>query len=370
MATDNYGGILQTYALQRYLKNEGHEAYVIRYSRSSKVPIIAVIKKVVYNILNIRYYIYNRKCRRQAEKWAAIRSFQSFAKNNISFSEQHYTSFKQIKNDPPVADAYITGSDQVWCFDINNVENRPFFLDFGDPKTVKLSYAASFGHDSFPCKNEMLFKQILSNFKQVSVREDSGVEICKQMGIKAIRCVDSTMLLDCDHYRSLIHNKKNRNPFVFLYTVNITEPEEVYWTDILKFTKERGIECIVTTGSGYIPAKEIFPDAIYDYSTVEEWLSNIYNSDIVVTASFHGIVFSIIFHKNFIYVPLKSRLSTGNSRVLDLLSSCGLNSRIAYSSAEMVSLLNTRIDYSKVNMDFFLKLREDSINFLKQSLLS
>ena len=106
-----------------------------------------------------------------------------------------------------------------------------------------------------------------------------GITILKDMGIESIHCLDSTLLLSYEHYKSLIVPRKHNIRYVYFYTVNVTSPSEVYWSQIRRYFEKQNLQCIVTTGSGYKKAEEIFNKALYDYSTVEEWLTNIYYSD-------------------------------------------------------------------------------------------
>ena len=317
---DNYGAILQTYALQKYLRNMGHDAYVIRYyTANGQISFAQKLKNILFNPS-----IYLRKKQRQQlvmrnKEWNKLRDFDTFRNQNISLSPLVYNGLDDIQKNAPEADLYITGSDQVWCGNLTNRQNWAFFLDFGSNKTKRISYAASFGRSYFPCGDNDKFKELVSRFDAVSIREENGVQMCVDRGIKAIRCLDSTLILDVDYYKELMSDRKHPGRYVYFYTVNVTNKEELYWNRLSVMLKKKGIGTIVTTGSGYKLAEEIYDGAEYDYATVSEWLSNIYYSDMVVTASFHGVAFSILLKKDFIYMPLHGKYSTGNNRVLDLL---------------------------------------------------
>jgi len=366
---DNYGAALQSFALQRYLRDLGQEAFVIRYYQKSKAPTFA--QKLLYVAMHPMALINRKKNKAKLSKipgWNKLRDFDSFRNKNIALSDSIYNGFNDLKDNYPAADIYITGSDQVWGGSLVNDQNRAFFLDFGKDETKRIAYAASFGRGYFPCEDEVLFKKLLSRFTAISMREESGVQLLNERGIESIRCLDSTLLLPLNKYQSLISENKHNFPFAFFYTVNVSNPQEIYWEQIHELLQKKGIESIVTTGSGYLQPEEMFDGAVYDYATVEGWLSNIVHSRLVVTASFHGIVFSFIFKKNFIYMPLKAKSAKGNNRVTDLLESVGLTDRMAKDWDDVVRLADEVIDYEKLNDSNFRDLLEQSKDFLYKAI--
>ena len=370
MAVDNYGGMLQSYALQRYLRNLGHDAYLIRFyidkknQQSHSVRIKSALKELLISLNvfpNARDIKKENRIRQERSK---RRRFDEFRNNNIALSPKVYKSLYEIKNDPPEADLYITGSDQVWAGDLNNPNIWIFYLDFGGKNVKRISYAASFGFSYFPGKNVDKFKELLSGFNAISVREANGIDICKKYGFDATRCVDSTFLINKEQYISIMSPRKHNEEYVFFYTVNVSTPDEIYWKELREYLSSQGKKCVVTTGSGYLRAEEIFENAIYDYATVEEWISNIFFSDVVITSSFHGIAFSLILHKDFIYLPLKGTAGGGNNRIVDLLSLLGLDKRQAQSFEEVKELINDKIDYNSINSQKYQQLINQSESYL------
>lgn len=366
---DNYGAALQSYALQRYLRNLGHDAYVIRYYQIvDKLSIGEKLLLVLKNpFLPFKLYKSKRKVDNSTE-WNKKRDFQSFRNKHIVYSDKEYHGLDEIRVDYPVADLYVTGSDQVWHNPLTNRHSWPYFLCFGNKETKRVSYAASFGRNYFPCVDEKKFKELLSAFNMISMREESGREILKERGFESVRCLDSTLLLDYENYKLLMAPRKHKQPFAFYYTVNVTDTNEIYWDRIKLLFEERGWANVVTTGAGYGPAEEVFDGATYDYATVEGWLSNIFYSNIVVTASFHGIVFSLMLHKDFIYMPLQGKYSKGNDRITDLLKSVGLMDRMARTWDDVQRIIDEHIDYGHLEDDKFKELRKQSYEFLNRAL--
>ena len=366
---DNYGAALQSYALQRYLRDIGHDAYVIRYyprveRHTLSQRFLNVIKKphLVIDYIKMKFIPDHR------DTWDKLRDFSSFRERFISYSPVVYHGLEELRSNPPVADLYITGSDQVWHGSLEITENRTFFLDFGEEQTRRISYAASFGRNYFPCDNEELFKELLHRFYSISMREESGLRILRERGLNCTRCLDSTLLLDGLHYKGLMDKRRHAGKFAFFYTVNVKSPDGIYWNNLRDHFRREGIQSVVTTGSGYIPASEIFVGAKYDYAPVQGWLSNIYYSEIIITASFHGIVFSILFQKDFVYIPIGGKHGAGNDRVTDLLESMGLNDRIANSWENLRDILDKNINYSNLNNVGFDKLLQQSKCFLINSI--
>ena len=351
--------------MQRYLRNQGHEAFIIRmlYGNSFFSKIKKLVKRLLIWLKIIRAdYAYRRNC--VLNKNDNQRLFGHFRDNFISTSRIEYHHLWMLRLFYPKADCYITGSDQVWGMPLSDPKEAWHYLDFGSRITKRISYAASFGRDTIQDSDKDIFIRYASKLDMISAREINGVNICKNLGFNAIRCVDSTLLLDAKDYESLLAKRKHPSSYAYIYSVNMTSASEIYWSTLKHELSNMGLIPIVTTASGYIAAKEIFDDAEYDYATPHEWLSNIYYSDIVITSSFHGVVFSILFRKNFIYFPLKSKYKSGNDRVIDLLELAGLENRTADSKENAINLLKSKIDYLQIDASRLHKLIDQSKDFL------
>ena len=362
---DNYGGILQTYALQRYLRNKGHRAYIVRmlYSAGIYFKIKSLLKKLLIILHCIKP---NFAYRRQYIVRDSIKSrrFYEFRNEYISLSSIEYHSMFFLRLFYPKADVYITGSDQVWGMSPINQREAWHYLDFGKKETKRVSYAASFGRNTISEEDLDIIRKYLYSFDRISVRELSGVTILKKIGFDVCHCIDSTLLLGADDYIKIMSNQKHKSQYAYVYSVNMSTSSEIYWNRLKKVLASKGLKTVVTTASGYLPAKELFSDVEYDYASPSEWLSNIYYSNVVITSSFHGIVFSIIFRKQFIYFPLKSRFKSGNDRITDLLKLLGLNNRTANTQDDCLLLLNDVIDYDSINLTSLNLLIRQSKEYL------
>lgn len=358
---DNYGQILQCWSLQQFLIQQGHTPFLIRYikdeerSLSKKQIILRYIKRILICCLVIPiFYKILQKQRKDKYRDYLIRSnakrdFASFRSQFILLSGEVYQNIEELKSNPPEADAYITGSDQVWYWDHRLPNMQAYFLQFGAHSIRRIAYAPSIGSSQYPIEKYSLLKEYLSVFDAISVRETDAVSIIKSVGYPAVKVLDPTFLLSKESYFELLPQKKPSKDYFFIYSLNYQSTSDLPWDSIQKYAILHDYRVIVTPGSGYVPCQELFRGVDYDYATVQKWLQNIAYSNLNVTASFHGVVFSILFNKRFIYTPLQGKLSASNNRVLDLLNILGLNPLIWDGSSSIEDMMAFDIDWNNVN---------------------
>lgn len=367
---DNYGQVLQAYALQQVLLALGHEPYIIRYDLENRPYKESMLKKISHVLLFPLYRLYVKKketAKSQIRNSLAIRQFDAFRSKHFVFSDNIYKSLKQLKKNPPQADCYIAGSDQVWGHLLSYRENRAFFLDFGDKNIKRIAYAPSFGRKDYPTDLHAQLRVLLSRFDAISCRELDGVNICKSVGIEAEKVLDPTLIAPLSIYEQFIEKEKKKSEYVYIYSLNIKSPEEIGWTQLKGLCKTESLKVLVTTGTGYCRGERLYDEAEYEDSTISQWLSNIYNAKMVVTTSFHGIVFCLLFHKHFVYIPLKGSFGKGNNRVLDLLRQCSLMDRCLKGGDDYTRLLESPIEWTQVDC-ILMKEKTSSVKFLKKSL--
>ena len=358
----NFGTYLQAFATAKTVQDLGYKAEIIAYNRPGTTVWSHYIRslKTTYNPL----------------KWLARTLYAlreaSLKKKDLSFVSQYlsskrYYSFNDLKYDVPIADIYMTGSDQVWTMLLGNAGNNAYFLDFGNSETKRIAYAASFSLPSYPERLMPLLKEQLEKFDAISVREDEGVEICKQAGRNdAVKTLDPTLLLDKDAYLILSNSISTPRNYAFVYSINIRKADEIAWDEICKCADHRCVKLVTTTSSGHFPGREILPNTEYVYATIPEWIAYIHNSEFVATTSFHGVVFCLILNKPFVYFPLGGNGAKGNGRVHSLLSPLGLTNRI-YGEKSVEEILRSEINWERVNG--LLKINKiDSLKFLDEKL--
>lgn len=385
-SSDNYGQQLQCYALQKYLRKIGHNPYLIRYIYTKDAdisPILHTLKTILRYIFiypALRNYLNKIKKNKQENFINELniknkqRQFSEFRDNHISLSENIYRSLKQLQVNPPSADVYITGSDQVWSQLLDRKDNEVYFLNFGKKSIKRIAYAPSFAMSSYPQHLHKKLKEQLSRFDAISVREYNGINICQEVGANAVKVLDPTLLLRGIDYENLITNinedqSQNYENFIFLYSLNIEKLDDFGWNDLKQYANTAKYKIIVTPSSGYCPGYEIYDDVEYDYATISKWLFNIKQSKFVVTPSFHGIVFSILFHKTFAYIPLKGKWESGNARILNLLKDLGLECYIWDENKSIKELVLQTVDWNEVE-NKLSKQRLSSISYLNTNLLN
>ena len=351
---DNYGQLLQCYALQKYLRDKGHDAYLIRYDHRKDFTKLSYWRKILRATNPVWLYKYllnkKRKIVDKYEKTNNPRKFEEFRSKYLKQTERIYYSYNQLVEDPPLADVYIAGSDQIWnTFSLPtkkaiNILNA-FFLNFGDPSIKRISYAASFGKEKVD--NDFLkeVSALLRNFDYVSVREKSGLDICKQCGLDNVEWVpDPTILLDVNIYRALYREqniKKQDKPYLFLYLLENDSNFSI--KRIYNWAKNKNIEVVYISGnmqqSNY---KKTHP-------TIPEWIYLLEFAEYVITNSFHCTVFSLMFSKKFGIIPRAGKNIYANCRFESIF--------------QLLELENRFINFNYLNLDVPIDWQSVSRNY-------
>lgn len=369
---NNYGQLLQCWALQQVLRKQGHVPYHIRYDYRAQRPgklrqflNDGLVKSLIHRVLHHKKISLNKRLKAQNALSDIQRDFEGFIRSHLAFCPEVYHSMEQLRNAPPQADAYITGSDQVWSMLPDEDYKKAFYLDFGETETLRLSYAASFGRSVYPTDVLPILSTLLARFDGISVRENSGVDICAQAGVEAVVSLDPTLLLSDSDYMTLGQSHNDYSEYVMIYSINIESPEQMDWDGIREYAAGRGLDVRCVSSTGHIPAREVFDGAIYSYPEIPQWISLVRSASMMFTTSFHGVVFSILTHTNFVYYPLEGRYSGGNSRVADLLAVLSLGNHI----------WEPGMDYTKVQVPDWTEvdrlldaLRKSSVCFLNEKL--
>lgn len=331
---DNYGQLLQCYAMQRYLSRRGHTPFLIRYKDTPIEDTTGFkLHKFGTYLLRLPQYVkwyFNReKERKQVREYLSSadfvkRDFDGFLSKHIQCSEIY--THETIHTNPPVADAYICGSDQIWAGD------DAYYLSFAPDDALKIAYAPSLGGmNTFPAEKEARMKRLIGRIDRVGMREQSGVETCRRLGrIDAVKVVDPTLLLDGRDYLEIAASCKTNKPYAFVYMLG--NPVDVPIDDIFKANRGKGLETIYVASQGRSDnMPKIDP-------TIEEWLGLMANANMIVTNSFHCVVFALQFHKNFISIPLSGGYERMNTRTVELLKECSLSERITTSLTDIPTL--------------------------------
>lgn len=357
---NNYGQILQAFALQSYLRDNGYDAFIINYDMWGRFELsrevrMGYLKYYIKKIPFVHKFIEER----MVEK-PNLCDFKTFKAKYLVYSPNVYHTLKDLQKNPPAADVYLTGSDQVWGVSIPNTE--PYLLNFGSEETPRVAYAASFGRTTFS-KHEMKYMPpLLKRYKAVGVRELSGIAACKTLGYtNAIFTPDPTILRTREEWDAISGGK---NPF----RTNKTKIF-VYSCYLPKGTLTKIAESI--SGNNEVIVQDIInDDPSYSHLSIEEWIGAVKNADYVITNSFHCTMFSLYFNTPF--VVFKYRANRGgamNTRLDSILSQTGLTYRFLSFDDEgkAESTLKEAIDWSKIN-EQLEDLKAIGVKFLKENL--
>lgn len=341
----NVGAVMQTYALCRFLKEHGYRVEIVdirnfepnlkTISEGSPLP-IRLVKSVIYpmRINNIFKKFYPALTR-------------------------HYTSMDDLRQNPPQSDVYIVGSDQVWNHVIARDKALAYFLDFGPDGVRRFSYASSFGLSQWeagPYAPTEKVKECLDRFYSFSVRELEGQKILNETFKK-----DATIVLDPtflnDSYPEIAGVVKQRFEIV-CYKLEKT-PD--FWQYMPKVAEKIGLPVLLLNHN--------YPKKGYKYHfnpTVSQWVRRIAGSSFMVTDSFHGVAFSIIYKKQFCAIL---NHNGRDSRIISLLKLLKLENRMFNNVEEMTNTDSwlQPIDYEGVYARLQL-LKEQSKKYLYNAL--
>lgn len=347
----NYGAVFQTYALCETIKNQGYDCEVIDYR--------CEFLEKQYRKFGI-YDLFNpKKIALILLKNIPIRdntlNFENFRNKHLTLSERIYNSPLDLKESNNIYDVFITGSDQVWSYYCAGFD-KSYFLDFVSTVNKKTSYAASFGVTSIPNEYKTDYIELLNEFNSISVREEQGAKLVKELTNENVEVVlDPTLLLSHKQWEKIavphIKNKK----YILIY---LLAESDTLFSFAKKIANEKNLEII------YIHDRLFSKKGVTNLNKVspEEWLSLFKNAEMIITNSFHGICFSINFNKEF-YVEFLPEPAKVNSRLENILKAFDLENRV------INSCTTTKIDYEKVNKILEEKRRQ-SLCFIKEHIIN
>ena len=367
----NYGGLLQNYALQQVLKRMRHEVITLdqAHSKPKRWRVYAACVKtfLLHLVGKGRNRIYpsyiSESVRREIRQYTDAFIDKYISRTPVLDRKESFRRFAKNAR----LDALVVGSDQVWR-PIYNKNVLRSFLDFSEGMEMKrIAYAASFGVDywEFTQEQTSVAKELIKHFDAVSVREDSGVELCKKyLECDALHVLDPTMLLDKEDYIRLVEEEKEPLSKGDLFTYILDDSKN----------KQEIVQKVATVLS-LIPFTSMPRNKVVDresiknlkacvFPPVTQWLRSFMDAKFVVCDSFHGAVFSIIFNKPFLIIGNKER---GMSRFDSLLNTFELHHRMTNRLTDVYSIVNNPIDWGKVNR-IYKEMRRFSIDFLKDNL--
>lgn len=281
---NSYGSILQAYGLKKALEKSGCSETIYK-TFQMESPLHKRVKKDIKSML------------RYARSLSVIKKLQRAYRNNTAFIEEnfsivYYDGFEQLRNIIPENDYFLVGSDQVWN---PSAPQKEFFLDFNTYGKKRLSYAASFGVLSIGSEHEDYIRRMLSSFSSISVREKSMVPVIRSLdpSLTPEVHIDPTFLVPDDDWRRMYSARADvPERYILVY---VLYRDNKLNDELARLSKRTGLPVI----SVQLGTSSVYADKrIYDCD-VKEFLWLIDHAEYVVTSSFHGLAFSIIFHKRF-----------------------------------------------------------------------
>lgn len=366
----NYGGIMQAWALQQVLKSEGHEVVTIDRQYEPEGGL--------YHLARLGYRSLKKAIGKRKAPVNLERYFPEIFQHTNAFVQQHLSMSEPLDSteklkahfDREKYDVVIVGSDQTWRPMYSpNIGN--FFLDFLGDKTIKrVAYASSFGVDEWEFTEEQTryCAPLAQKFDAISVREDSGVPLCKKyLGVDAMHVLDPTLLLERSAYEALFAGKDiQKKNGICTYIL-----DDAPWKkQVLDYVQKQIMLPCYKNNSHRKDLSEFTLNKIDDYRlpSVESWIKGFADAEFVITDSFHGTVFSIIFNKPFICLLNKDR---GVSRFYSLSNIFLIKNSFldCYCDSDINNFFMEDKNYFEMSNNFH-KLKFESENFLSKFICS
>ncbi len=351
---ENYGATLQAYALKETLKKLETEPAFVNYENKAILADYKIIRTNSLKSFFSSLWYLPRNLKRK-------RSFKSFSDKYLDTRSKVYTNALEIGKDIEMGDVFVSGSDQVWNPELTNGLSDVYTLNYKTDKNIKrVIYGASLGNEELLQKHADDFKAKITNLDYISVREQSIIQPLESIcGRKVAQVIDPTMLLGKGEWDNLISTNSTVNfkdkKYILVYT--LFESDEV--TKIANYLSR-------VTGLKVVHFRK--------YNAYENEYMNLYskgpidfvnafkNAEYVITNSFHGTVFSIIYERCFYSVLPKARAG----RIKDLLEKLHLDLRIV-DKIENINL-EDKIDYTYAK-EKIEEMRSQSIEYLKKGVL-
>ncbi len=354
-AITNYGSLLQSIATLDILRNLYLDCKIINYIRTDEkyknAEKTLLKQKPNFNNNFLKRIIYLSL----RQPWAILsgRKFSVMCSKYLNLT-MLYSNINELKQNKPIADIYITGSDQVWGPVMNGEYDSAYFLSFTEDSDRRIAFAASFGRTNFDENTQEFFKKWLSRYEAIAVREDSAVQLLNSWGINAKQVIDPTLMLDSQYWNGYtkIINKK----YILVYQIHNDKRLTRYAKSV---AKKANLPLIRLSASMH----QIFRGGKFKFCPdISEFLSYIKNAQCLITDSFHGTAFALNFNTPFVEI-LPGETSTRNMSILRLT---GLTDRVLQNEAD-VDLALKPIDFTYANRVLDEK-RKEGIAILSEML--
>ena len=345
----NYGSCLQTYATQAVLSGIGVAPRIIDYYREDAIPENEtdralngqLVKKMpIFRLPGVKALARIPVSRIVARRAAPLNEFR---RSRLALTDRKYYSYEDLEADPPQADIYCTGSDQVWNSVWNKGFNKAFYLEFAPVEATRIAYAASIGKSSLEEWEKAPMREALLKYSHISVREEEAVELLDSIGVPgAVPVIDPTLMLDRSAWGRIASKESvPEQPYILIYQLNKNPEFDQYAQKLSKklhlplyriaygvHEKRKGEHTIVCP-------------------KVEEFLGLFMNAEYVLTDSFHGTAFSLNLGRKFVSIS-PGRFS---GRIMNLLKMTGVTDHYLEDYRD-VKIADNPIDFGYVQSVF------------------
>lgn len=361
---DNYGSVMQTYATQQILKKCGYDVEFVDYWRRDNLPQSRAERmlegstlqklKPLWGINNFTRKATVSILKNVLEKQRS--PMWRFLEEKVQLTKVRYCSYEELEANPPVADVYITGSDQVWNSIWNQGIDRSYFLDFAPAGKPRIAFSASIGREQLDTEEIPETKRLLEKYSAISVREQSAVELLASMDIKSTLVLDPTLMLEAEEWRKLATKQKREKPYILIYQLNPNPQMDQYAEQL---AQKKNWE-IIRIGFGRSDRRK--GGKCVMLPSVEEFLGLFCDAACVLTDSFHATAFSLNLGTDFISV-LPGRFGT---RIESILKLTRTENRIL-TSYDDLTVVDRSIDEKNVQNIFTVE-RKKGFDFLKKAI--
>lgn len=361
----NYGSCLQTYATQRLIESLGREVEVVDYYRADNLPEYAVEKAFQGRRMRSLRGLWEKAPwlkRAASVPMGAIvarqrRPFEEFRSSHLNLTRM-YRSADELRLEPPEADVYCTGSDQVWNSVWNNGFEAPYYLDFAPEGKPRIAFAASIGREEVDEWEKPLMREALSRYKAISMRESSGVDVLRGLGFGDAKLVlDPTLMLGRDEWAGVARMPRGvKRPYLLVYQLNKSK-EFVGYVEAM--AARYGLDVVKVSYGVYDvmrSAKTLIAPS------VEEFVGLFLNASYVVTDSFHATAYSLNFGVPFTAIA-PERFST---RIASVLALTGTEDRMLADMSD-TAMYERPVDFGRAQ-GALGAMRAESLSFLKGAL--
>lgn len=362
----NYGSVLQVYALCEAVKSLGNEAEVIweagnlstNYDFRPNKIIKTGLKLLTHPQLMKSTFSNIQYVQQHVISETTVRLFDAFVESHIRRTF-YPAKMMNKRNVGKQYDKFICGSDQIWCTTTLYVDPL-MYLRFA-PKEKRIAYAPSLGRDYIPNYNKREMKKYILDIPDVSVRESMGQKLIRELTGRDVPVVlDPTLLVEKNCWDSVKTHLDSHSDYLLFYF--LSTPTEKTQLKLLEHIRQ--LKKSVIALNSRLEYLEGHVDVMYPDCGPKEFISFIENADCVITDSYHGMLFSIIYHKQFWSIEREYGEFDQSSRQLSVLDMLGLQNRYCRDSDE---LIQERIDYTTVEQ-ILLTEREKSLDFLRKAL--